>query len=210
MSRFETSKFVRDKSVMNQECLIQACEKLNWKYKMIGDELHITDIGIKHAFYGEYAIMLKGNKVTYNSYYLGNSNHYVDRLKNIYSELHIEYSKNLILTQFKNKGFTYKSNEKFIPNETEKISFFMVGRSKNKNEIEPIGQIKFTILDDGTIISDSNYLPDDINKLAHEAMDGIDMNFNTKRIMTKKDIPLKYQNRLSKASAIKVRNLKTK
>jgi uncharacterized protein YaaW (UPF0174 family) len=47
MSRFETSKFVRNASVMNQECLIEACQKLNWKYSQRDDELLITDIGVK-------------------------------------------------------------------------------------------------------------------------------------------------------------------
>lgn len=210
MSRFETSKFVRDDSVMNKECLIAACQKLKWKYQVIGDELYVTDIGNEQSFFGEYALMLKGNKVTYNSYYLGEANLYVNKLKDSYSELHIEYSKNLVINQFKKKGFTFKSNESFIPNETEKYSFIMVGRSKIKSEPEPIGQIKFVILDDGTVISDSNYLPEDVNKRAHEAMDSIDVNFNSKRVMTKKEIPYKYRNRLSTVKAQEKNKLKSK
>ena len=84
----------------------------------------------------------------------------------------------------------------------------MVGRSKDKNESEPIGQIKFTILSDGTVVSDSNYLPEDVNALAHAAMDAIDQNFNSKRIMTKKEIPLKYKDRINKISKIQTLNKK--
>jgi hypothetical protein len=198
MSRFETSKFVRNASIMNQECLIEACQKLNWKFNRQGDELLITDIGIKQSFGNEYAIKVKGSNVTYNTYYLGNVKEYVQKLQSVYNELNIEYSKTTIINEFKNKGFTFKSNDSFVVTEEEKVSFFMVGRSKDKNETEPIGQIKFTILFDGTIISDSNYLPDDVNKLAHAAMDEIDVNFCSKRIMTKKNVPLKYKDKISK------------
>jgi hypothetical protein len=208
MSRFETSKFIRNASVMNQECLIEACQKLNWKFTQRGDELLITNIGIKQSFGSEYAIKVKGNDVTYNTYYLGNTKEYVQKLQNTYNELNIEYSKTMIINEFKKKGFTFKSNDKFVLTEQEKVSFYMIGRSKNKNETEPVGQIKFTIFNDGTIVSDSNYLPDDVNKLAHAAMDGIDLNFSSKRIMTKKEVSLKYKDKINRI--IQVQTLKNK
>lgn len=210
MSRFETSKFVRNSSVMNQECLVEACQKLNWKYSINADELSITDIGIKQSFGGEYAIKVKGSQVTYNTYYLGNAIEYVSKLQSIYNGLSIEYSKTMIINEFKKKGFSYKANDKFNMTESEKVSFYMVGRSKDKNESEPVGQILFTILDDGTIVSDSNYLPDDVNKLAHAAMDAIDTNFSSKRVMTKKDVPLKYRDRIAKSKITHIQNLKNK
>jgi len=202
MSRFETSKFVRNASVMNQECLIEACHKLNWKFIQHGDELLITDIGIRQSFGSEYAIKVKGSNVTYNTYYLGNAKEYVKKLQNVYNELNIEYSRTTIINEFKKKGFTFKSNDKFVETNEEKVNFFMVGRSKEKNETEPIGEIKFTILYDGTVISDSNYLPDDVNKLAHAAMDGIDLNFSSERIMTKKEVPLKYKHKINKTTQV--------
>ena len=208
MSRFETSRFVGNTSVMNQECLIDACQKLNWKFAKQGDELLITDIGIKQSFGNEYAIKVKGNNVTYNTYYLGNAKEYVQKLQSVYNELNVEYSKTTIVNEFKNKGFTFKSNDRFVATQEEKISFFMVGRSKDKNETEPVGQIKFTILFDGTVISDSNYLPEDVNKLAHAAMDNIDLNFSSQRVMTKKEIPLKYKDKMNKT--IKVQTLNKK
>jgi len=208
MSRFETSKFVRNASIMNQECLIEACQKLNWKFAKQGDELLITNIGVEQSFGNEYAIKVKGSNVTYNTYYLGNAKEYVQKLQSVYNELNIEYSKTTIINEFKNKGFTFKNNDKFSVTEEEKISFFMVGRSKDKNETEPVGQIKFTILFDGTVVSDSNYLPDDINKLAHAAMDKIDLNFSSKRVMTKKEVPLKYKDKINKA--VQMQTLKSK
>lgn len=202
MSRFETSKFVRNSAIMHRECLIQACEQLNWKYETKGDELLVTDIGIQQKFYGEYALKVKGTDVTYNTYYLGNALEYVNQLKDVYSRLNIEYSKNMIINQFKSKGFTYKSNDKFVATEQEKVSFYMIGRSNDKTETEPVGQIKFTIMNDGTVISDSNYLPDDVNKRAHAAMDEVDLHFSSKRIMTKKEVPLKYRDKIYKSKQI--------
>lgn len=204
MSRFETSKFVRNSAIMNQDCLREACQKLNWKYIQKNDELLITDIGVKQSFYGEFAIRVKGNEVTYNTYYLGNAKEYVQKLQDVYNELNVEYSKTMVINEFKKKGFTFKSNDKFTANQEEKASFFMVGRSKDKNETEPIGQIKFTILFDGTVISDSNYLPEDVNECAHAAMDGIDMNFSSKRVMTKKEIPLKYRDRVKRTVEVQI------
>ncbi|MDR1984574.1 MAG: hypothetical protein LBQ28_07115, partial [Prevotellaceae bacterium] len=151
MSRFETSKFVRNNSVMNQDCLIDACNKLNWEYNIVGDELLINDIGVKQSFGSEFAIKVKGNQVTYNTYYLGNTKEYVQKLQSVYNELNVEYSKTMIINEFKRSGFTYKSNDQFTQTAEEKVSFFMVGRSKDKTETEPVGQIKFTILNDGTV-----------------------------------------------------------
>ena len=68
----------------------------------------------------------------------------------------------------------------------------MVGRSKDKNETEPVPQIKFTILKDGTIVTDSDYLPNDVNERAHDAMDVLEQLLGNKRVMTKKPIPAKY------------------
>jgi hypothetical protein len=202
MSRFETSKFVRDSSVMHQNILEEACLSLGWKYKIKDNSLNITDLGNNVNFYGEYAIKVTGNKVTYNTYYYGKTSEEVKKLQNRFNTLNVSYTENLLINEFKKKGFTFKSNSKFKETENEKISFFMVGRSKIKNENEPVGEIKFTILFDGTIVSDSNYLPEDVNEKAHAAMDSIDVFFGSKRIMTKKEIPVKYRDRVSHSKQI--------
>jgi hypothetical protein len=208
MSRFETSKFIRDNSKMNQDCLIDACIELNWKYNINGNELTIYDLGGNKSLGNEYAIKVTGNDVTYNTYYLGNAKSFVNELQSKYNTLNVEYSKKIILNEFKKKGFTYKSTDDFNANDEEKLCFYMVGRSKNKLETEPIGQIKFTILFDGTVISDSNYLPEDVNKLAHEAMDNVDYNFSSTRIMTKKEIPSKYKDQINRSKLNQVQNIK--
>lgn len=202
MSRFETSKFVRDSSIMHQNVLVEACQSLGWKYHIENNSLHITDLGNNVNFFGEYAIKVTDNKVTYNTYYFGETEGAVKQLQNRFNDLNVSYTKNLLINEFKNKGFSFKRNSKFIETEDEKISFFMVGRSKIKNEKEPVGEIKFTILFDGTIISDSNYLPEDVNEKAHAAMDSIDAFFGSKRIMTKKEIPVKYRDRVSHSKQI--------
>lgn len=193
MSRFESSKFVRNNAVMRQDCLISACEKLGWKYQVKNGVTLVTDIGIGVSFGAEYAIKVEGSNVTYNTYYFGRTGEYVQKLQNEYNTLNVEYSKTVTIDAFKKHGFTYKSIPSFVPNETEKASFYMVGRSNIKEEDEPVGKIKFTILYDGTIISDSDYLPEDVNKRAHAAMDDIDENFSSKRVMTRKEIPAKYR-----------------
>lgn len=202
MSRFETSKFVRNSAVMRVECLKKACDKLGWKYHTEGDATLITDIGIGRSFGSEYAIKVQGDQVTYNTYYMGNTKEYVEKLQLIYNSLNVEYSKMTIISAFKNHGFTYKDNNKFVPNGDEVSSFYMVGRSNDKTEKEPIGQVMFKILSDGTVVSDSNYLPDDVNKRAHAAMDDIDANFSSKRLMTKKEVPVEYRERIAKNKAV--------
>ena len=145
--------------------------------------------------YGEYALKLNltTNEVTYNTYYMPNAEQKVEELQNKFYALNAAYAKNSLVQEFKKKGFTYKSNERFTPTTEEVYSFFMVGRSKDKNEDEPVAQIKFVILKDGTIVTDSDYLPNDVNERAHDAMDVLEQLLGNKRIMTKKEkIPAKY------------------
>lgn len=207
MSRFESSRFVRNNAVMNQECLIAACDKLGWKYKVMNGVTYVTDIGIDISFGAEYAIKVEGSTVTYNTYYFGHTEEYVKKLQEEYNALNVEYSKIVTINAFKKHGFTYKSNPSFTPNGKERISFYMIGRSNIKEEDEPIGQIKFTILNDGTIISDSDYLPEDVNKRAHASMDDIDENFSSSRVMTRKEIPDKYRHKVMRDSNNHVVNI---
>ena len=208
MSRFESSKFIRNKSIMRQDCLTAACDKLGWKYHIDKGTLLVTDIGTGVSFGYEYAIKVEGDIVTYNTYYLGNTAQYVDKLQQEFNALNVEYSKKMTIDAFKRHGFTYKENTSFVPNATEKISFYMVGRSNIKDEDEPVGQIKFTILQDGTVISDSDYLPEDVNKKAHASMDDIDTFFSSSRIMTRKEIPLKYRHKVMRDANNHVVNIR--
>lgn len=198
MSRFESSRFVRNPHVMNTEVLKTTCNTLGWTYHVSGNELLITDAKQETQLYGEFALKLNlsTNEVTYNTYYMPNAEKKVEELQNQFYILNAAYSKNSLVQEFKKKGFNYKSNDHFTPTTEELYSFFMVGRSKDKNEDEPVAQIKFTILKDGTIITDSDYLPNDVNERAHDAMDLLEQLLGNKRIMTKKTVPSKYLSKM--------------
>ena len=198
MSRFESSRFVRNSNVMNAEVLKTACDSLGWKYSLINNILTVSNADQMHNMYGEYLLQVNliTNKVSYNTYYTPNASQKVIELQNAFYKLNAEYARKALIQSFKRKGFTYLSNDKFQPTDEEVYSFFMVGRSHDKTEDEPIAQIKFLILKDGTIVTDSDYLPNDVNEKAHAAMDELEILLGNKRIMTKKDIPSKYLHKM--------------
>jgi hypothetical protein len=186
MSRFETSKFVRNPQVMNQEVLKIACDRLGWTYKIVNNELLVTDIKQNVQLYGEFALKVTGDQVIYNSYYLKNGKELIKELQETFFPLNVEYAKNTVISEFQLKGFTLKKLYDFKPTEEERERFCMVGITKLPNEKNKRFEIQFSILKDGTVITDSNYLPDDVNELAHKAMDEVERKFGNKRIMTKK------------------------
>ena len=186
MSRFETSKFVRNPQVMNQEVLKIACDRLGWTYKIVNNELLVTDIKQNVQLYGEFALKVTGDQVIYNSYYLKNGKELIKELQETFFPLNVEYAKNTVISEFQLKGFTLKKLYDFKPTEEERERFCMVGITKLPNEKNKRFEVQFSILKDGTVITDSNYLPDDVNDLAHKAMDEVERKFGNKRIMTKK------------------------
>ena len=198
MSRFESSRFVRNPKVMHIDVLKSACDALGWTYRVNGNELIVTDAKQSSQLYGEYALKLNllTNEVTYNTYYMPDAAQKVDELQNEFYALNAAYAKNSLIQEFKKKGFNYKSNDHFTPNTEEVYSFYMVGRSKDKHEDEPVAQIKFTILKDGTIVTDSDYLPNDVNERAHDAMDVLEQLLGNKRVMTKKTVPARYLSKM--------------
>ena len=186
MSKFETSKFVRNPQVMNQEVLKIACDRLGWTYKIVNNELLVTDIKQNVQLYGEFALKVTGDQVIYNSYYLKNGKELIKELQETFFPLNVEYAKNTVISEFQLKGFTLKKLYDFKPTEEERERFCMVGISKLPNEKNKRFEVQFSVLKDGTVITDSNYLPDDVNDLAHKAMDEVERKFGNKRIMTKK------------------------
>ena len=198
MSRFESSRFARNSNVMNVDVLKSACDSLGWIYCLNNNILTVSDANQKEKMYGEYILQvnLTTNKVNYNTYYTPDALLKVEELQNKFYELNAEYAKKSLIQSFKRKGFTYLSNEKFQPTDEEVYSFFMVGRSRDKTEDEPVAQIKFVILKDGTIVTDSDYLPNDVNEKAHAAMDELEILLGNKRVMTKKVIPSKYLHKM--------------
>ena len=135
MSRFESSRFVRNPKVMHVDVLKSACDSLGWSYQIKGNELIVTDAKQGTRMYGEYALKLNlaTNEVTYNTYYMPDAEKKVEELQTQFYALNAAYAKNSLVQEFKKKGFTYKSNDRFTPTTEEVYSFFMVGRSKDKN-----------------------------------------------------------------------------
>ena len=56
MSRYESSRFVKDPKTMNKEILKAACDKLGWAYRVQGEDLIVTDAKQKEKVYGEYVL----------------------------------------------------------------------------------------------------------------------------------------------------------
>lgn len=75
MSRFESSRFVRNPKVMHVDILKSTCDALGWSYSIKGNELLVTDAKQGSKLYGEYALKvnLATNEVTYNTYYMPNA-----------------------------------------------------------------------------------------------------------------------------------------
>ncbi len=211
MSRFESSRFVRNNNIMNKDVLISACDALGWTYKLEGDVLTISDVKQQATLYGEFALRLntRTNEVVYNTFYLPNASQKVQELQEQFYRINAEYARKSLIQEFKKKGFTYKSNDRFTPTTETLYSFFMIGRSKDKNEDEPVAQIKFEIMRDGTIVTDSDYLPNDVNERAHAAMDVLEQLMGNKRVMTKKPVPSKYLHKM-KPRRVNIQNITNK
>lgn len=209
MSRFESSRFVRNNNIMNKDVLISACNALGWTYKLDGDVLTVSDVKQQATLYGEFALRLntRTNEVVYNTFYLPNASQKVQELQEQFYRINAEYARKSLIQEFKKKGFTYKTNDRFTPTTETLYSFFMIGRSKDKNEDEPVAQIKFDIMHDGTIVTDSDYLPNDVNERAHDAMDVLEQLMGNKRVMTKKPVPSKYLKKM-KPRRINIQNVK--
>ena len=58
MSRFESSRFVRNPQIMNANVLMAACETLGWKYSLQNNILLVTEVGNDSNFNGEFALRL--------------------------------------------------------------------------------------------------------------------------------------------------------
>ena len=197
MSCFESSKFLKNPQVMNQEVLIKACNELGWKYEIRQNELIVLNANQKEDLRGEYLLKVKGDTVSYNSYYMKNAKEFVAELQGVFFKLNVVYAKETILKEFEGVGFTFKRDYDFVANNEEVERFYMVGVSKIENEDEKRTEIQFTILNDGTVVTDSNYIPEDIHKLADEAMLKIDSAFGTQRRegieIKRKEVPERYK-----------------
>ena len=175
MSRFESSRFARNPHVMNANVLKAACEALGWQYSIQNNILLVTEVGNGSNFFGEFAL-----KLDMSSNEVTYNTYYMPNAQEKVEEL----------------------KEKF--QEEEKYSFYMEAKSYDPLEDEPFASIKFTILNDGTIVTDSDYLPNDVNEKAHEAMDILEQHLGNKRVMTKKPVPAKYVSKMKPRRTIKI------
>ena len=53
MSRFESSRFVRNPQVMHVDVLKSACDALGWQYTTQNNNLNVTDAQQKNQRHGE-------------------------------------------------------------------------------------------------------------------------------------------------------------
>ena len=135
---------------------------------------------------GEYVLKVAGDTVTYNSYYLDNGQQLIEELQETFFPLNVEYAKKSVVDAFSSNGFTFQRIWRYVKKENEVERFAMVGYTKDPAETEKRYEIVFSIFKDGSVVTDSNYLPDDVNALAHKSMDDLQKLFGNDRVMTKK------------------------
>lgn len=197
MSCFESSTFLKNPQVMNKQVLMNACKKLGWKFEIRQDELIVYNAKQNTELHGEYALKVKGNVVSFNNYYMKNGRELIKELQNQFYELNIEYAEQSIVQEFERAGFHMRRDWDFKANEEVSKQFFMVAETRMQGEEERETVIKFSILSDGTIVTDSNYIPHDIHELADKAMLELDKAFGTTRRegfeIKRKTIPEKYK-----------------
>ena len=197
MSCFESSTFLKKPQVMNRQVLIDACKRLGWKYEIKHDELIVYNANQNANLHGEYALKVRGNTVSFNSYYMKNGREIVEELQSQFYELNVEYAEQSIIQKFEKAGFRMRKDWDFKSNEEIAKQFFMVAETRMQGEEERETVIKISILKDGTIVTDSDYIPHDIHELADKAMAELDRAFGTTRRegieIKRKTIPEKYK-----------------
>ena len=194
MSCFESSEFLANPETMNPNILEAACVSLGWKYSRDETSITVWELGAVNNT-SEYILKVTGNRVSYNTYYFKDGIANSNILKTEFEQLNRKYSMDLILKSFQKVGFSFQKNRQFQPSEELAESFFMVGRSQLKSETERVAKIRFDIRMDGSFISDSYYIPEDIHALADKAMEEISSVLGRERKISPKEIPLKYKHK---------------
>jgi hypothetical protein len=197
MSCFESSTFLKNPLVMNQQLLIEACKKLGWKYVVKREELIVYNANQTTNLHGEYALKVRGNTVSFNRYYMKNGKELVKELQTQFYALNVAYAEQSIIQAFEKVGFRRRKDWDFKANAEVAKQFFMVANTRMQEVEERETIIQFSILQDGSVKSDSNYIPQDVHELADQAMEVLDEVFGTTRRegieIQRKPIPEKYK-----------------
>ena len=223
MSCFESSVFLKNPQYMNQEVLAKACDTLGWKYTRQGEVFTVTDAGQQENLHGEFVLAIRGNTVDFNRFYLRDGAEKVQQLRETFNRLNIEYAEHAVRRAFEEEGFTvqddplqdaltpagtavdqpvFASRSRYTHDQLKgKIvrNLVATGVTRLPEETEPVIVIRFSILDDGTVVSDSNYIPRDVHDRADYAMASLDLFFGSKRRegyeIRRKRIPEAYRDK---------------
>lgn len=197
MSCFESSTFVRNPLVLQPDLLIQACHQLGWRTEFIAQVLRVYPPP-QTRFGGEFAMEVQGSQVTYNSYFLRDGRQLVRELEATFDALYVDYAVATVRKEFEALGFKY-APDTVKANEADQFArrFTMVGHTRLSEETEKRTEIRFAVRKDGTVVSDSDYIPKDLHEKADQAMAAIDHRFGSERKegehIQRKEIPLKYK-----------------
>ena len=172
MSCWETSTFLPNQKKVKVSLLKEACLKLGWKIETSNSIITVLDANQNTNLYGEYALKVIGNEVNYNTYYMNNGKEKLTELQEEYMKLFLPDLVKTIQNTFKKVGYSILENQRFRATADKYNSFFVVATSKQEEGIK--GKIKFTILTDGTVETDSEYIPEDIHELADQAMENLE------------------------------------
>lgn len=224
MSCFESSVFLKNPQVMDQNLLADACDQLGWMYKRLDDTFMVTYTGgQREVFFGEPLLVVRGNYVSVNRFHPHDAAEKVEQLREAFYRLNVEYAEQAVRKAFEQEGFTVENDslqDALTPVGTvvdQPESRFRgrhahdgrqgrivrnlvaTGVTRIPDETEPIAVIRFSILDDGTVVSDSNYIPRDVHDDADQAMLTLDRMFGSQRRegleIRRKKIPPAYRDK---------------
>jgi hypothetical protein len=113
-------------------------------------------------------------------------------------QLNVEYARQGIIQSFEAKGFFHQADYNFRPSGNAVDRFFMCAYTR-LDELPEDRQtfIEFTVMNDGSIVSDSNYIPSDVHEKADEAMENLENILGNVRRegieIRRKQIPYQYE-----------------
>ncbi|MBK7938106.1 MAG: hypothetical protein IPJ82_13885 [Lewinellaceae bacterium] len=224
MSCFESSVFLKNPLYMDHDVLAKACDTLGWKYVQSTDTFTVTDAGQEEDLHGEFVLMVQGNHVMYNRFYMSDGAEKLQQLREVFKRLVVEYADEGIRQAFEKEGFLVEEDplpeadmntparpvsglwaarrSRYAHDQlTGKIvrNLRITGTTRLPDETEPVAVIRFSIREDGTAVSDSNYIPRDVHNHADHAMETLDRLFGSRRRegyeIRRKRIPEAYRDK---------------